>query len=178
MPEDGHITATCPKRTGQPCHKWMAGGESKCGRGADCCYEHPVRPAEPASPAAPATPAAVPAAPHGAPPPYKPAVVPVPAHSALPAAQPLADFTPMPETGIQEISCRNTTSPECTPNFACDLAYWGKLINEKAKEGIEYCLPKSCDNCRAYDKTHRSASMMTGQPCPEHCYRYAHLRVT
>lgn len=73
--EDGHKPATCPKRTGQPCHKWMAGGESKCDRGVDCCYEHPVGPAAPTSPAAPATPAVVPAAPHGAPPPYKPAVV-------------------------------------------------------------------------------------------------------
>jgi hypothetical protein len=160
VPDDGHNTAKCPNRTGGECHKWMAG---KCGRGTDCCYEHPARPAEPAAPAAPATP--VPAAPHGAPPPYKPAPAPVPSQSALPAA--LENFTPMAETGTQEISCRNTTSPECTPNFMCDLAYWGKLVNEKAKEGIEYCLPKSCDNCRAYDKTHRSASMMTGQPSPE-----------
>ena len=163
IPDDGHTTAKCPDRTGGVCHKWMAG---KCGRGADCCYEHPARPAEPAAPAAPAAPATpVPAAPHGAPPPYRPAPAPVPSQSALPAA--LENFIPMAETGIQEISCRNTTSPECTPNFMCDLAYWGKLVNEKAKEGIEYCLPKSCDNCRAYDKTHRSASMMTGQPSPE-----------
>ena len=54
----------------------------------------------------------------------------------------------------------------CTPNFGCDLAYWGKLINEKTKQGIEYCLPKYCDNCRAYDNRHPSASMITGQPSP------------
>jgi hypothetical protein len=42
------------------------------------------------------------------------------------------------------------------------------MINDKAKEGLEYCLPKSCDNFRAFDKTHRSASMMTGQPSPGH----------
>ena len=166
VPDDGHTTAKCPDRTGGECHKWMAGGQSKCGRGTDCCYEHPARPAGSAAPAAPAAPATpVPAAPHGAPPPYRPAPAPVPSQSALPAA--LENFTPMSETGMQEISCRNTTSPECTPNFMCDLAYWGKLVNDKAKEGLEYCLPKSCDNCRAYDKTHRSASMMTGQPSPE-----------
>ena len=28
---------------------------------------------------------------------------------------------------------------------------------------MEYHLPKSCDNCRAYDRTHRSASLMTSQ---------------
>ena len=147
----------------------MAGGESKCRRGADCCYEHPARPTEPATPAASAKPAAaVPADPHGAPPPYTPAVVPVPAQSALPAAQLLVDFTSMPETGIQETSCRNTTSPECTPSFGCDLAYWGKLINEKAKQGIECCLPKSYDKTHrsAYDKPNRMASMITGQPRP------------
>ena len=162
VPDDGHVTAKCPDRSGQDCHKWLS---FKCNRGADCVYDHPARPAgstAPAAPAAPATP--VPAVPHGAPPPYRAAPTPVPSQSALPAA--LENFTPMAEAGMQEISCRNTTSPECTPNFVCDLAYWGKMINDKAKVGLEYCLPKSCDNCRSYDKAHRSASMMTGQPSP------------
>lgn len=155
VPDDGHNTANCPNRSGNTCNKWMQG---KCNRGADCVYEHPARDTPPATPAAPTPP---PCKPAPAPPPYKPAPVPVPPPSALPAA--LENFTPLPETGMQEISCRNTTSPECTPHFMCDLAYWGKLVNDKAKEGIEYCLPKSCDKCRAYDRAHRSASMVTGQ---------------
>ena len=69
----------------------------------------------------------------------------------------------MSEVGTQDISCRNQTAPDCLPNFSLDMTYWGKMVNEKAKEGMEYHLPKSCDNCRAYDRTHRSASLMTGQ---------------
>ena len=90
-------------------------------------------------------------------------------NSAMPTARPVKDFTPMPEVGTQEISCRNQTSSECTPNFTLDMTYWGKMVNDKALEGMEFNLPKSCDNCRAYDRQHRSAAMMTRQdaPCPD-----------
>ena len=81
----------------------------------------------------------------------------------MPTAEPLKDFVPISEVGTQDLACRNQTAPDCLLHFSLDMTYWGKLVNEKAKEGIEYHLPKSCDNCRAYDRTNRSASLMTGQ---------------
>ena len=163
----GHNTKNCPKRSGLKCDRFANTG--KCMHGNRCKFEHdnnaPTRAPAPGAPAP-----AVPAAPSGAPPPYKAAPIPQAAqpgnNSAMPTAEPLKDFTPMSEVGTQEVSCRNQTAPGCTPHFTLDMSKWGKMVNDMALEGKEFCLPKSCDNCRAYDKQHRSAAMMTGQDVP------------
>ena len=145
----GHNTKSCPKRSGMQCSNWAKTG--KCQHGNRCKFEHSdaaPKVANPvAKPAAAAMPA-VPAPPTGPPPPYRAAPI---LQAAMSTAEPLQDFVPMSEVGTQDLACRNQTAPDCLPNFSLDMTYWGKLINEKAKEGMEYHLPKSCDNCRAYE---------------------------
>ena len=157
----GHNTKSCPNRSGIQCSNWARTG--KCQHGNRCKFEHSGTAPKGANPAAkPAAAAvlAVPTPPTGAPPPYRAAPI---LQAAMPTAEPLQDFVPLSEVGTQDMVCRNRTAPDCHPDFSLDMTHWGKLINEKAKEGMEYHLPKSCDNCRAYDRTHHSASLMTSQ---------------
>ena len=121
------------------CSNWARTG--RCQHDNRCKFEHSDTAPKGANPAAKPAAAAVPvvpAPPTGAPPLYRAAPT---LQAAMPTAEHLKDFVPIPEVGTQDLACRNQTAPDCHPNFSLDMTYWGKLVNEKAKEGMEYHLP-------------------------------------
>lgn len=73
---------------------------------------------------------------------------------------PLEGFTPLPITGKQRTSCKLRCCDTCIPEFEIDVSVWGPRVNDKAKIGIKFELPKSCDACRAHSKLRNNSSSL------------------
>ena len=76
----------------------------------------------------------------------------------------LKDYVAKPETGKQTIACRKRCHPDCQPTFEVDMSYWGVMCNRKAREGVEWNLPKSCEKCRSASQTSHMVTAEEGNP--------------